>query len=462
MAKLTAEQRFLKLVLSLHGMLGSDNVQERQTADAKLRKILEDHKKTWNDIPELLVAASKIGGSAVDPFSDADDDDNDVRNSGGLPGEAREPADALKAVHLTIEKYCDVKPHESIAAALYILHTFVFNSFSISPRLALTSPTNGCGKTTLLDIIKALAYRAQRTDNCTAAAVYHIINKHRGTLLVDEADNLGLNDSAKTMRAVFNSGHRRGGNITRVINGELTEFSTFAPMAIASINILPMPLMRRSVVIHMERTARRDLARFDMMDPDTQRIINAVYRLILEWVRSNPTLNLDPKLPSVLRNRAADNWRVLIAIADCFGEEWGKSARDAAIRFATGYHDEEASVILLSDLRDIFNRSTADRASSEYLIEQLHDLDSMWLEYRGIRDDQPPRKLTAAEMARLLKPFGIKPRSIWPLGSGRAGRKQAGSRKGYFRQQFEQAWARYCQQDGTPAHFGKIKHLADK
>ena len=324
-------------------------------------------------------------------------------------------------------------------------------------RLALTSPVNGCGKTTLLLVIEQLSYRPNRTDNATPAAIYRIIDKSHGTLLVDEADNAGLREN-DVLKTTFNSGHRKGGNIRRVIKDEVVAFSTFAPLAIAAIGTLPMPLLRRSVVCHLERTSRADLGRFDIQDEKTARIVDAVYRMALDWQRSKPELSINPKLPKQLKNRVADNWRPLISIADSFGEAWGEKARDAAITFASAYHDEEAAVILLTDLREIFGRNNWDRGASEQLIAELHDLaDGMWLEYRGVRDDQPPRKLTPAEMARLLGPFGIKPRTVWPPG-GR--NERAKSRKGYYRQQFEQAWARYCSADGTPAHASTIKRLA--
>ena len=91
------------------------------------------------------------------------------------------------------------------------------------------------------------------------------------------------------------------------------------------------------------------------------------------------------------------------------------------------YHDEDAAVILLNDLREIFGRTNCDRAASQQLIAELHDLaDGMWLEYRGARDDQPPRKLTPAEMARLLRPFGIVSRALSgrPVGGTRAAKAE--------------------------------------
>ena len=49
-----------------------------------------------------------------------------------------------------------------------------------------------------------------------------------------------------------------------------------------------------------------------------------MYRLVLEWERSKPALELSPALPKELHNRVADNWRPLIAIADSFGPSWAQ------------------------------------------------------------------------------------------------------------------------------------------
>jgi hypothetical protein len=142
---------------------------------------------------------------------------------------------------------------------------------------------------------------------------------------------------------------------------------------------------------------------------------------VTRWSRSKLALNLDPDLPVELKHRIgrlADNWRPLIAIADSFGLVWGKVAREAAVTFARSHHDEDIGVILLSDIRNIFNRTGADRMTSVDLITALLDVEeSGWSEYQGVRDDQQPRKVSAGEMARLLKPFGIRPRSVWPIAS---------------------------------------------
>jgi hypothetical protein len=354
-------------------------------------------------------------------------------------------------VHYLVGTYLDVKPHEAIAIALWIFHSHVYSHSAVTPRLALTSPVRGCGKTTVLRLIELLGSKTKRMDGVSSAAIYWLIEESHPTLLVDEADNLGLGTSG-ALRSVMNSGHLSGGGIGRVIQGAYKKFSTFAPMAIAAIGSLPLPLMQRSIVVHMERTDKKleRLPEGHKLGKDFQ-TINFVFGRVLDWA-ATAKLNANPDVPKELRNRVADNWRPLLAIADTF--DWGERAREAALTFARTFHDEDAGVILLDDCRTIFNRFGADRVTSEVLIAALLEQDGnwSWSEWRGMRDDQQPRKLSQGELARLLRPFGIRPRSLRIRG-------EVKTRKGYHRQQFEAAWARYCRTHDTPAQPSNVRYL---
>jgi hypothetical protein len=77
----------------------------------------------------------------------------------------------------------------------------------ISQRLAV-----GCGKTTLLDLVDALRVRPLKSDSITAASIYHAADREHPTLVIDEGDNLGLAVNGP-LRAVLNSGHRKGGKV---------------------------------------------------------------------------------------------------------------------------------------------------------------------------------------------------------------------------------------------------------
>jgi hypothetical protein len=377
------------------------------------------------------------------------DTENQAANqtTGAAPTPSDQP-NVLELVQRVFWEYVDVEQHEYVGIVLWILHAHVFNHFEVTPRLALLSPVRGCGKTNALKIIGRLTPNSARYDNVTAATLFRLIDEGAPTLLLDEGDNLGLKIDS-VMRRVLNGGYERGGRTGRSPGGVQREYSTFAPMAIAAIGTLTLPLMSRSIHIPMQRSRRDDLKTKEMLDtPAEKNRHEAVRRLIVAWAQSVTAFNKQPALPRLLRGRVADNWRVLISVADSFGNAyWSKTAREAATIFAAGYHDEDAPVALLTDIRTIFIRLQVDRIKSLDLAHALHQLEDgsgIWSAWCGEHDDQAPHPITQGEIALLLRRFSrteLRPKQLQNLGSRDS--RGAGGR-GYYRKQFEPWWERYC------------------
>jgi hypothetical protein len=422
----------------LFAMLGQDNDGEFANARQKVSDLLAVEKRTWKAFVDALFFAPSNSWSAWHDDAACCGNNN-----------------PLDLVHHLLQRYVELTAPQFVAVSLWIVLTFVYQRFTVTPRLTLTSPVRGCGKTTLLDLIEALCMRPLKTDSITAASIYDAVDREHPTLLLDEADNLGLTFNGP-LRAVLNSGHRRGGKVTRFCAGQARSFSTFAPAAVAAIGMLPLPLMHRSIVIPMARHAgRSELKRLDKDDPDTKADLNIAYRMIFAWARE-ADLNLDPPLPAQLRNRQADNWRPFIAIADASGAAWAARAREAAVVFAGEHQDEDATIVLLHDIREIFDRRGVDRLPSQTIVDQLNGADdAMWSEWRGTHGHQQPRKLSQGELAKLLEPFQIRPRTIRTL----SGASRKPTAKGYCRTQFEAAWRAYCKNDVTPSQPRNIRHL---
>ena len=403
-------------------------------ATATLLRLFAEHKLTLADIPEIKRQDDENKATAKATFDTAAVDSHQVN--------------ALELVHHLLQEWSDVKPHEYVGCALWILHAHVFNRFEVTPRLATLSPVRGCGKTELVRLIETLVPKPERSDSITPAAIYHIIDERHPTMLLDEGDNIGLLLPVNGIyRAVLNSGHRRGGCRTILHRGRVRRFSTHAPLLVAGIGSFPLPLMHRAVVIEMERhDGSSELKRFTGRDE----VIDYIYGRLRSWAH-DVELNEDPELPPQLRNRGADNWRPLIAIADSFGPEWGRLARNAAIAFARGQQAEDAGVILLYDIRSVFDQLNVDRIAGSELIAEVIAMNDYWNDWR---DDRLGRKLTLGDLTRLLRQFHIQSKSIWPVPRTPSSR----SRKGYTRDQFEAAWRSYCS-DGTAAQSKKTMRL---
>jgi hypothetical protein len=300
-------------------MTSSPNDNEARVANEKLRVLLFEHSLTEAQVTSILAATDdqgqKLTGAATGNFSS---------------GNAGPTINIFDLNCVLLDEHVAISAHERTAISLWISHTYVFRQFRISPRLATLSPVEECGKSTLLDLLKLTCSLPWCSDDPSPASIYHQRDSNPdSTFLLDEGDNLGLFNDER-MRSVFNAGHKQGGSTVRIVNGRQRKFNLYGPLAIAAIGELPPPGMSRSIIINMQRQPPDNQKK--PIDENDRAWIGAQMQnhAFGEACKSGAiTLNPNPKMPPELSNRAADNWRVLIAIGDALGH--GIEAREAAI-----------------------------------------------------------------------------------------------------------------------------------
>jgi putative DNA primase/helicase len=345
-------------------------------------------------------------------------------------------ADLLDAMSASVRRHVVMFDYAADTAALWAIHTYLLDCSGISPRLAITSPERGCGKTTALDVLSRLVSRPLPTANASASAIFRVVEMQRPTLLIDEADTF-LPENEE-LRGILNSGHRYGGSVIRTVGEEFEprSFSTYSACAVALIGKLPATLADRSVPIELRR--RRTDEPIESFRFDRTQHLDQFARKAARWAADNGDRirGADPDMPAGVFNRAADNWRPLLAIADAAGGDWPARAR-RAVQYAgaaTAAADEQSvRVLLLSDIRAIFAERAVDRLASAELVEALVGIEGRtWAEWKV------GRPITANTLARLLAPFTIAPETI------RMGDRTP---KGYQRARFEDAFSRYLPQE---------------
>jgi len=196
--------------------LGSSDPDERAKARRNILDLLARHRKSWNDLANVLCAASHEAW-ACDPL-----------------GDDPPRVNPLALVDYLLREYLELREHEYVALALWGLHSHVYEQFMHTPRLVLRSPIHSCGKTTLLRVLEKLTARGKRFDWITTAVLVRRIDSTHLTALLDEVHNLGLELRGNgRLCAVLNGGYAQGGIGSLMEDGEDRDFSTFAPLALA-------------------------------------------------------------------------------------------------------------------------------------------------------------------------------------------------------------------------------------
>jgi hypothetical protein len=142
-----------------------------------------------------------------------------------------------------------------------------------------------------------------------------------------------------------------------------------------------------------------------------------------------------------------------------------------------GYADEPRLVVL-EHLYEIFSMGLSDllvpprgrhatinlegrQLTSETITQNLRAMDGMWDGWAGEDGRGTPHGITAGELARLLRDWRVRPRTLWSQGP----KDRRVSAKGYLRADFEELWHDY-EIAVTPSHAAKVvaldRHLRDQ
>ena len=271
-------------------------------------------------------------------------------------------------------------------------------------------------------------------SNISAAAMFRTIEAARPTLLIDEAD--AFMKEKEELRGVVNAGFARNGQVIRTMGDdhEPRTYSTWCPAAFAAIGKLADTIEDRSIIIPMRRRTKNEtVERFRAHKADD---LHVLARKAARWGIDNMVAlqNAEPVAPEELNDRAADCWFPLLAIADVIGGEWPARARQAALTLNGNgvQEDQSLKVQLLSDIRDILAAGNVERIPSAELCSLLHRVeDRPWSDYSY------GKPLSPQHLAKLLKPFGIKPKDM------RTHTPDKRTVKGYEAAQFFDAFTRY-------------------
>lgn len=326
-----------------------------------------------------------------------------------------------------------------IAHTLWLAHTHAMDAWESTPRIAFVSPEPGSGKTRALEISELVVPRPVEAVNVTPSYLFRKVADRAGrpTILFDEIDTV-FGPKAKDneeIRGLLNAGHRPGAVAGRcVVRGNTVkteEIPAYCAVALAGLGSLPDTILSRSIIIRMRKRAPDELVE-PYRRRDHSPAGHALRDRLAKWMAGLlETLKAArPAMPDGIRDRDADVWEPLLAIADVTDGTWPQRSRNAAVTLVALSKASSPSlgIRLLSDIRDVFRKD--ETITTEMLLARLHAVDEgPWTDLRG-------KSLDPRGLAQRLKPYSISSTTV------RAGEKPA---KGYKRVDFSDAWRRYLE-----------------
>ena len=429
-------------LLDAHEQIGAADQTESAQARQQAKAILERHGLNWTDLSNLLRHAMEDLEAWASNLLD-------------------EICDLLREYVTFTGEY------DAVIAALWILHTFVYDRFMHTPRLGTFSYDAQSGKSVLVtqcmgeltkNPVKMLA------DKHVAASLYWTIDHDRPTVLLDEAQNAEIMD---TLKSVINGGFDRSfGGIRRRQGpkGATVEYKVYAPFAFcwnlkSALAPLPDDTLSRCLTLDFVKTGKKQQKRFNLNNAAQMQEFADLKQRIEAWA-INVTLEQDPSIPiEIDYGRYADCCRVLLSIADSLGR--GAIARRGVIALSKRRRDEPIRARLLRDCRTVRNQLGGKGIRTEDLLKALLALEDcsleggeVWSYWSGDSKKQAPHALRKSEMCALLRTFPIK------AGSVRYGTEENETFNGYYWSAFEPHWERHCP-DHTPTQIPHLRVVND-
>lgn len=256
--------------------------------------------------------------------------------------------------------------------AVWVAHTFAMPVWDYTPRIYITAPQPGVGKTKQATVAALLCPDSVEASSVSGPGLFREISARQPVVFLDEAENQwspGGGRDKEIVTAVVNRGYEPDGFVIRSEGNAAVRHSVYAAVAIVGVDngLLPETTRSRAIPVRMtpgggraERFRRRQHAEFA-----------DEIRLHLSAAAMDYRV-----MDSGLDDRDADLWESLYAVADSAGGDW-----PARIRTAHQEHQWDQSVsqarLTLEVVQRYFKENKTDRVSAAALAAYLTAEDAL-------------------------------------------------------------------------------------
>lgn len=338
---------------------------------------------------------------------------------------------SLTRIESTFRRFLHLPEPSYTLIPPWIAHTWIYMAFPWTPYLLVQSPTQECGKSTLVDLLAAYCYRPFVSCNGTSAAIARLVAAQQPTMIVDEWDSLSP-DCRETYFSILNSGAKETGNYLRCEGDDHTPtfMPVYCPKAIVGVHgtKIPNTTLSRCLPFYMQplpKGVTLDRLRRFTDQPERDRLES--------WANGARDRLRDaiPASPEGLSGRDRDIWEPLFGVCDDLAEDdWPDRIRNLSLSLDKAVEPGDSTgVRLLAAIKREFDSGTRGKGgvffSSSGVSKGVRGPDLLALP--GVAT----HVTNTQQLAKLLKPFGIKSR---PIRDGDL------VFRGYLLEDFKSAW----------------------
>lgn len=255
--------------------------------------------------------------------------------------ESFETPNALAAdVSEYLDRYLDLTPNFRTVATWYVLLTWVYDAFNELPYLRFRGDF-GTGKTRALSVIGSLCYKPFFASGAsTVSPIFYILDRFRGTLVLDEAD-FRFSDEKSELVKVLNNGNVRGFPVLRNSMNAKREFdprafNVYGPKLVAMRQAFEdEALESRCLTEEMGQRKVRDGVPINLPDSQKSEATTLRNKLLSYRFRFRSVVAIDSSLVSV--DRSARTNQLLVPLLSIIDDE---AARERVRDFAAGIDEE--------------------------------------------------------------------------------------------------------------------------
>jgi len=239
-----------------------------------------------------------------------------------LQGESEvDPITLFEKIQSLFSKYLDYPDplyHDFIS--LWCIGTYFFMGFEAYPYVYL-SGTKRTGKTRTIEIAAPICFNSIMSASMTDAAMYRSTENDRCTIFHDEAAKYSRKNKADLSERleIFNSGYKRSGSVRRCVGDDNipTDFSTYSPKLLASIEGLEQTSADRTITLHLLR-AKGEVPKFShrRLEQTFQDIRNNLYVLALQYHQELSVIYSGMEMVKGLKDREDELWSPIFTLSE--------------------------------------------------------------------------------------------------------------------------------------------------